>query len=115
MIAQNELFDRVLAEATMHDAFKVLISAEIVSYRVADPVRGACHDGTFRLPPPVEIHESDLEQILAGSWVRGQVEDSYEYEGAQLKVLAGRYPDAITVNFAKAANFEAYREQQAAL
>jgi hypothetical protein len=114
VIGQNELFDRILDEAKKHDAFKVLISSREISYRVADPVRGG-PDGTFRLPPPVEIRESDLEQIFAEStWAAYQLQDTYEYEGVRLKLLAGRYAEGIMVNIAKASNFGAYMKQQAA-
>jgi hypothetical protein len=110
-IAKSELLDRILDDAKKHDAFKVLVSSAGLTYRIADPVRGVGPDGVIRVQPSVEIHEGDLEQILANSWVRGAVEDSYEYEGGLLKVLAGRYADGIHINIATAANFNEYQGQ----
>jgi hypothetical protein len=63
----------------------------------------------------VEIRESVLEQIFAEStWAAYQLQDTYEYEGVRLKLLAGRYAEGIMVNIAKASNFGAYMKQQAA-
>jgi hypothetical protein len=121
VIARNEIFDRILDEAKKHDAYKVLITSKQIFYRVADPVNGTGPDGMYSLPSPVEIRESDLEQIFAGStWKAYQLQDTYEYEGAPLKLLAGAGVagtayEGIVVNIAKAASHAAYVDQQAAL
>lgn len=112
MIVRNELFDRILDEAKKYDAFKVLITSGHVSYRFAD---GHGPDKGCRLRPPMEIRESDLEQIFAGAtWKFYHLQDTYEYEGAQLRLMASNGHEGIAVNIAKAASHAEYAEQQAA-
>jgi hypothetical protein len=121
VIARNELFDRILEEAKKHDAYKVLITSKLIFYRVADPVNGTGPDGMYSLPSPVEIRESDLERIFADStWTCYQLQDTYEYEGAPLRLLAaagvpGTAYEGIGVNIAKAASRAEYVQHQAAL